>query len=305
VRRRTLISNFVLAALAGYAWAGVSSTAAQTSAGALSDRAKTVLFRALTNEQGLVQVHAADALIAFGETEPVRRVFEAKLPIDGASPYCVGAWRVLAGSARSFEDRAVWIAKIEQVFLDSASGERVGAIESLCKVGHVVTGRTLATARTMATTATEADAIFALWALHLAGDRSAMSRIADALDSTVAVARLRAAYVLRWVGTTDPAVLKKLAKAADGERADMIDYTTLLGAALVLDADPAHVATWQARLERVLETGSADARSDACQSLMRRYTAADLHRIEPLLDHPEAEARIGAARAVLYVLKHA
>jgi hypothetical protein len=34
---------------------------------------------------------------------------------------------------------------------------------------------------------------------------------------------------------------------------------------------------------------------------MRRYRASDLPRLAPLLDHPDGDARIGAAWAILHV----
>src|SRR3954471_137256 len=116
----------------------------------LPGRAKAVLLQALREEKGLVQVHAADALVAAKELGPVRAVYEAQLPIDPTSPFRVGAWRSLAGAARNPAERAQWIGKIEREFLDPNGTLRVGAIESLCKLGHVVSGEVREAARVMA-----------------------------------------------------------------------------------------------------------------------------------------------------------
>src|SRR5439155_8670946 len=129
----------------------------------LYTQAEAVLRQALTDEKGLVQVHAADALIAFGVLEPVWRAFQAQLPIDPKSPFRVAAWRSLAGGAPTPADRARWVAEIENTFLDPSSELRVGAVESLCKIGHVVVGRVRDEVRAMATGGNQSETIFARW----------------------------------------------------------------------------------------------------------------------------------------------
>ena len=270
---------------------------------ALAQRAKDVMLQALRGEKGIVQVHAADALVAFVELDAVRAVFSAQLPIDPASPFRVGAWRSLAGAALSPADRATWVKQIEREFLDRKSTLRVGAIESLCKLGHVASGEVLEAAREMAATGSDADAVFARWALHLAGDTSALSRVAGALTSTDPAARLRAAYVMRWTKPRDPVLRAKLARAADSESSDTIAYPYVLSAALALQADPARMETWQREADKIIAKGATGPRYEICQTLMNRIGPGDLAPYLPLLDQPEGDARIAGAWLVRFVLE--
>lgn len=268
----------------------------------LARRAREVLRQDLRDEKGLVQVHAADALVALKEFATVRAVYAAQLPIDPASPFRVGAWRSLAGAAESSAERAIWVEKIEREFLDLDGTLRVGAIESLCKIGHVVSGRVLEAARVMATTAPEPDAVFASWALHLAGERAAVGRIASALASNSALARSRAAFVLRWVHARDPAVLARLSAAADAEPAGTNTHAFLISAALALEAEPTRVAAWQHAAETILAQGSTAARYEIGQTLMRRERPSGVARLVHLLDAPEGDVRVVGSWMILHVL---
>lgn len=287
------------------ACAGTPGPGAGPDSPAPAQRAKDVLLQALREEKGIVQVHAADALVAFGDLEPVRAVFAAQLPIDPASPFRVGAWRSLAGAAKSPAERAAWIGKIEQEFLDRKGTLRVGAIESLCKLGHVVGGAVLEAAREMAATGSDADAVFARWALHLAGDKSALSGVVEALASKEPAARLRAAYVMRWSKPVDPTMLAKLARAADAETPDTIARPYLLSAALALQADRARMDNWQREADKIIRDGATGPRYEICQVMMNRIGPADLDPYLPLLKHPEGDARIAGAWLVRYVVEKA
>ncbi len=119
------------------------------------------------------------------------------------------------------------------------------------------------------------------------------------------IARLRAAYVLRWLNINDSATRAAVARTAERELSTAIGYTIILGAAVTLDADPARTPARVTALEQIVASGATGARYDACQTLMRRYTVADLPKLAPLLDHYEGDARIGAAWAILHVTARA
>jgi hypothetical protein len=250
----------------------------------------------------LVQVHAADALVALKELEPVRTVYEAQLPIDPTSPFRVGAWRSLAGAARNPAERAQWIDKIEREFLDLNGTLRVGAIESLCKLGHAVSGEVREAARVMAANGPEADGIFACWALYLAGDHAALPQILRALTSESPPARLRAGYALRWLRVNDATTLGKLAAAADAEPAGTIARPYLVSAALSLEADRSRLDAWRREADRTVAEGAPGARYEFCQTLMRRIQPRDLPRYVPLVTDNEGDVRIAAAWLILHVL---
>ena len=279
----------------------IATAAGQQSADPVAQRARAVLDAALASEKAFVKVHAAEALIALGEKDEPRRVFRAELPAaNDIRPYRIGVWRVLAASSDSPQERAEWITRTESVVLDPAAMDRLHAIESLAKLSHAPTGRVRAAAETMAK-GSDAEAVFPRWVLHLAGDRTALPAIVAALDSDDPIARLRAAYVVRWLNLTDAATRTAVARTAVRESPTTIGFTIILGAAVALEADPKRTPRWVATLEQILESGAAGARYDACQTLMRRYTIADLPKLKPLLDHADGDARIGAAWAILEV----
>jgi hypothetical protein len=109
--------------------------------------------------------------------------------------------------------------------------------------------------------------------------------------------------VLRWLGINDGATKAALARTARAEPPTAIGYTIILGSAVTLVADPAQTANWIATLEKTVTDGSAGARYDACQTLMRRATTADFPKFSPLLEQPEGDARIGGAWAILHVAR--
>lgn len=272
------------------------------SAEALVARARSTLDEALKTEQGWIRIHAAEALIALGGHERMRRLFEAELPAWENSPYRIGAWRVLAATASAPEDKAAWIARIEKVFLDPTSPDRLQAIESLCKLRHVLGGAALAAAREMEGRVAPADALFPLWALCLAGEDHALERLAGSLASPEAAVRRRAALVLRWLAPPERWIRRELARAADVEPASTVASPYLVSAALWLDVDAGRRAAWRARLEQHLMTGPAGVRLEACQTLMRIYAPRDLSRVVALLEHPEGDVRLGAAWMILAVM---
>lgn len=269
----------------------------------LADRARTALLDALVREKFFVKVHAAEALIALGDREKPRKVFLAELPAAADQrPYRIGVWRVLAASAPTPADRAPWLERTAAVLLDPSAPDRVHAAESLGKLGHVPAAPVLDALRAMSR-GTDADAAYPRWVLHLAGDPTALPALIANLASSDPIARLRAAYVLRWESIKTPPALAALAAAADRESPTAPGYAYVLGSAVALDAAPARVPAWIAALEQVLAHGSVGARYDVCQTFMRRYGPADLPRLAPLLDRAEGDLRIGAAWAILHVLK--
>src|SRR5688572_14183357 len=108
---------------------------------ALALRAHATLIDVLERDEKFIKVHAAEILNSRGEKERVRPIFERELELNRTVPgYRVGIWRVLAGAARNRQERAEWIARIEAAFMDVTAADRIGAVESLGKLGHRVDG---------------------------------------------------------------------------------------------------------------------------------------------------------------------
>ncbi|MBL9214015.1 MAG: hypothetical protein JNG83_00925, partial [Opitutaceae bacterium] len=257
--------------------------AAERAAWAASARA--VLHGVVDRERSWTRIHAIEALIRLGEGEGLRARLEREQPEADQSDYRIGAWRSRALLATDAVERARWIARIESAYRDPASADRLDAIETLAKLGHRIEGETRVLAQRQAEALPAGDAVFPLWALAVAGDRPAFDRLVAALASDDASARGRAAYALRWLGPTEPAVLTALARAAEREPADSAAYPYVLGAACRLEADPAAAAAWRARLEAVQAGGPASASYEASQALLARASTADFPRLAPLLEH--------------------
>ncbi|MDI1334888.1 MAG: hypothetical protein PSU94_01790 [Lacunisphaera sp.] len=264
-------------------------------------RAKAVLMKVMTQERSWKQVHAAEALIAVGESVAVRTVFANEPEAADLADYRIGIWRVRAAIALSRPERKQWLNKIEAAFCDPRSPDRLDAIESLSKLGFAVSGETLAKVRQLAATAPEGDKLFALWALAKAEEPGAIERIIAALDSTDIFARQRAAYALRWLHVESMPVKQGLVRAVQAEPVDTYPYVYLLSAALVLDADPSQRGLWRGKLEKVLATGPASARFEAIQCLMTGYGRADVPRLAPMLQDGETDTRISAAWGILSI----
>jgi hypothetical protein len=242
--------------------------------------------------------------MAAGEADAIHAYFINELPSTESSAFRIGVWRVLATTAHSADERNAWIAKVERVYGDPATPDRNQAIETLCKLGYRVSGPTLDLVRHHAAGPPAGPMILALWSSQLAGEPHALEGLTGLLTSDNPTLRTSAAYALRWLHPSDPAVRQALAHAAAAEPADSKAYAYILGAALAVDADPAQTKNWVAKLDQIFATGSTDARFEASWTLRQRYQAADLPRVAPFLDRPASEndTRVGAAAIILTTL---
>ena len=271
--------------------------------GAAASHARRVLHRILMTEHGFNRVHAAEVLIGYGESASMRKLFESELAADEATPYRVGVWRALAAAAPTPQARAVWIGKIERVFLDPAAPDQLTATEALCKLREPLAGAALQTARERADSG--ADGVFSSWGLAVAGESEGWRRLTKTLASPGDRTRLFTAFALSWLRPSDPAVLTALARSADREPPGTAAYPYLLSTALGLQADPAREDVWQPDFDRVLPTLSAEALYDAFHALLPRRTPADIPRVAPLLQAPESDKRVAAAWTILDIVGRA
>lgn len=269
----------------------------------MTAKAKAALVDALTREEKFIKVHAAESLIANGEAARVREVFQHELERNGNEPALRnGIWRVLAGAASTAGERERSVARIAAVFVDEAASDRLVALESLNKLGCKLEGKTLAAAQAYAQRPV-AEAAFAWWALYLAGQEDALPHLREALGSADAIARLRAAYVLRWEKIRDAESLAALARTADQEPHDAIGYAIIVSSALVLNADSSRAGAWRAACDDVLAQGAPGDRYQVCLALQDKFERSDLAKLEALLAHPHGDVRIGAATAILAMAK--
>lgn len=273
----------------------------------LDGHARSVLHQIMLSEESWIKIHAAEALIAAGGTQAIRTYFLNDLPHAASSSYRIGVWRVLATASRTPDERAQWIAKVEQVYLDPTAPDQNQAIETLCKLGHRVSGPTLELVRRRMAEPTSVPKALALWSASLAGEPHALERLTQLLDSRDPDIRQNAAYALRWLHPADPAVRQILARAA-ATAVPAYDSASvyIVGAALAVEARPAATDGWLALLKFTLITDafSAAERFEASWTLKHHYKSADLPGLARLLDLPASEndVRVGAASIILTTL---
>ena len=269
----------------------------------LKSAASQTLQRALLEETGWIKVHAAEALIGLGETEPARLEFEAELRRTAPKEFEIGTWRVLAASASSAAERAAWQARIAARLLE-AGPDVATAIESLDKLGFRPSAGAVALARQMVANEPEQETLLPWWALALAGEPDALQRIVGKLVSQHPVARRRAGYVLRWLKPDDDGVRSALARAALAERPGTDVEVYLLSAALALRVSATHERAWVGRLQEVLlsETAEPHMRFEASHALASALGPGDLAQLAPLLQAAHGDVRIGSALVILHVL---
>lgn len=266
-------------------------------------RAKAVLREVMGREQSWIKIHAAEALIAGGEALAIRDQFLDLAPAAGRLVYRVGVWRILANTSPTFAQREACVAQVEAIFLDPTSADRSQALETLCKLRRVVTGRTLDAVRAIAADPHAPLRPLALWSLRLAQEPGALESLVGLLRSPEVGERLAAAYALRLLREKDPMALAALATAADDEPAPSRAYPYIVSAAFSLDANPPRRSAWRVALENVLASGSDAARFEACQGLLARVHPADRPRYISLLEASGNDTRVGAASTLLHLAR--
>ncbi len=101
----------------------------------LRNEALDTLRSVLHSDQNWQSVHAAEFLVDLDYSDEVNTLYREKASLYHDSLYYRhGIWRTLA-KASSPRERSGWITKIEEVFDDPQSKDRIHAVESLAKLG--------------------------------------------------------------------------------------------------------------------------------------------------------------------------
>lgn len=259
----------------------------------------------LTNS-GFVRIHAAEVLCEHGFGFKVAPVFEHELGTT-VSGYRVGVWRVMARIAAGEAERRKFTDRIRGIMLDGAAPDRLGATESLAKLG-VASRADRPPLEQWLTTADDATAPFPLWLLlhsSTAAERpSEERRLARLVDSAEPIARLRSSFALGRLENLEPETVAILSRRAALEPADSPARVYLFGAAYLhapRGSGPASVL--REALLHCLKTAKPHEQFEAATVLGLRGGAGDIPILAPFLKHPEADARIGTAGALLRLLQ--
>jgi hypothetical protein len=266
---------------------------------ALAASARRTLHEIVDTDPTFMRVHAAEVLIIFGEGPAMRRQFASELPGSEASVIRVGVWRILAETAPTVAERAKWVDKLENLTQVVGDTDQLRSVECLCKLRVVVTGSTLAMMERLARDNPPAESALPRWSLVLAHRPGALEFLAQLLDSPSPEARQLSAYALRWLQIPNRAVNRRLAHAANREPANTVAYPFLVGAAVMLRADPAHMTAWENQLRQLPASATDDARWEAAQALLPYTQAAELPLLERQLHDPNVNTRVCAAWRIL------
>lgn len=269
----------------------------------LKQRSLETLRQALQTERGWPKVHAAEALLSVGDRVFLFSKWKQEKEDSWPGSTRIGYWRVSARCADESLESQKWIRRIEGAFTEEGSPFHLAALESLCKLSFHATGPTLQRIQLVAQDPNTADALFAYWALHLIEQQDALDRTIDALKSSDCKMRKLAAFVLNGAKCHQPNILAILADAADQEPTDSEAAPFLLSTAVALGANPTRESAWRIRLKEILSQGDSNSRYIICQTMAGHFVPSDIDSLKPLLDHPEADPRIGGALAILTLLQ--
>jgi len=267
----------------------------------LREQAVDVLRRALKEEACGVKVQAAECLTKLHYRQGVADELIEELAAGKAEPEClIGVWRALARAANNDAQRAQWIDKIKEVFLNAAAGGRLAAAEALARLGYEIADEEVEAFEQVAEQRAGPMAVYAQWALALAADSEArrqewINKIRAVFLDTDSPGRLEAAEALVRLGY-------EISKEEVGAFEQVAEET----------AGPAAVyARWallqqgehegELGLSGALDSADLQTRVVAVSALAELGARRHLPLLAGLLEDADAGVRIAAAEAVLRI----
>ncbi len=305
--RKRCWSRFVMALLT-VSMIGLTPTATRaeaqrsTATVELRDRAVRTLRDVMGSGPYFANVHAAEMLLALDYPEGVREAFEREVnrQPEGSMQY-VAACRVLARAAPRPEQREPWVGKILAVFLDGNGTARLGAAESLGKLGYYPPPEVKERFESAARSPDDVLAAFARWVMLNSGSAEDEASIAELLRSPAEQARANAANALRFRRRLTPGVYQRVVEAAAAEPAGSAVRVYLISAAYVHAPNEPARSAYEPALLAYAQSGNSDEKLEAFQALATIGTTTQLPLLEAALSDPEPDARCGAAHAVLRI----
>lgn len=273
----------------------------------LRERAVSTLRDVLEHQERWVKVHAAEFLLSLDYPEGVEKEFTEELERHGTEPeYRIGIWRVLAKAVYDPRENRRFIARIRDVFLDSAAPDRLHAAETLAKLGYAIPQETGAAgggeperqAFERAAGGGDSMAVYARWVLFNSDPRRDDSPLGEMLSSADAGVRGTAAYAIRHLAPVSPVAQRALAAAAAAEPRDSAAEIQIV-CAMAVHSPAAQRAEWIARLREFAEAADAKDRYQARQTLAQLAGPADLALLSRGLDDADADVRAASGYAVL------
>jgi hypothetical protein len=264
-----------------------------------------LLTREMGQNTGWVRIHAAEALLDQHEAALVASSFGPEAELD-AGEYRTGVWRVMARATTTEADQRHPIERLRKVMLDPTASDRLQAVESLCKLNAVNPADQGAVQKWLAS-ADDATAAFPRWFLVSSSPPAQRAveeeRLARLLDSADAVARLRAAFAVGRLKEISPKTHQRLNQRLQAEPPDSSARVFVIIAALQHAQEEITISRLSRLLIPFVTHGRPEEQLYAAAALGQFGGAADLQVLLPLRDRAQADARIGAANGMLYLLR--
>ncbi len=260
------------------------------------ERCVDILLNAMTADVDFwIRVHAAEALLGNVYPDGVESYFRELEKSPESS--IVGISRVLASANRK---NAIayqkYVNRIRDEFLNPDSSNRVGALESLGKLGYAEH------LPEIVQTAAEGDSAIrgmARWVLANSKDAGDEAYLAGLLDSAVPRDYFYAAYALRFF------------KSVRLETFDLLESCALrlsFGAPhriYVMSSRYVHASPEKEKAAKkellAYAGGEKNERHEVCEALAIRGDKSDIPLLEEMLDDPDTDVRVSAANALLRI----
>lgn len=261
-------------------------------------RSLETLRYALREAKEWKKVHAAEALIWTGYPQGVKEIFTSELASAGPG-YSIGVWRVLARlEPKGTPNYKIYLDKIRRVATGPDGDERIGALETLGKLGYA--GRDAETIEAAKGT-TGLLPIVARWVLANSGKPEDETRLVELLDMKEPLERGVVGYALRWLPKLRTSTRSKLKATIGKEPQDSVGRVYLV-AALYVHASQKEDRQWaRQELLKYITTGKEEEKYEAASVLGRWGERKDIPKLLPLLDDPDFDVQIGGAYAILTI----
>lgn len=261
-------------------------------------RSVEALRRALREAKEWKKVHAAEALIWTGYPQGVKEAFTSELATAGPG-YSIGVWRVLARlEPKGTPNYKIYLDKIRRVATGPNGDERIGALETLGKLGYAGRDAEIIEA---AKGSTGLLPVVARWVLANSGKPEEEARLAELLDMKESLERGIVGYALRWLPKLRPSTLSKLKATVEKEPEDSVGRVYLVAALYVHASQKEDRQRARQALLKYIATGKGEEKYEAASVFGRWGEREDIPKLLPLLGDPDFDVQIGGAYATLTI----
>ncbi len=260
------------------------------------ERCVNILRKAMKSEGNFwMNVHAAEALLWNIYPEGVEEHFSSLENTPGAN--IVGISRVKArANLKNAVEYQKHVNRIRDVFLDTDSPNRAGALESLGKLKY---SERLPEIIRLASEGGSDIRGFARWVLANSGDEHDEAYLADLLNSDEPRDYFYTAYALRFFDIISPETYALL-EACAVRLPESADHRVYVLSARFVHAPPEKRTAAKNELITYIN-GEKNERYEICEALSICGDESDIPLLEQLLDDPDMDVRVSAANALLRI----